>query len=50
MASATLVAHLAFVGQRLERGHHDVVAVDLEVLAQLARKSERPKPSVPSTL
>jgi hypothetical protein len=42
--------HAAFVGQRLERGHHDVVAVDLEVLRSLLRKSLRPKPSVPSTL
>src|SRR5205823_5078302 len=28
--------HRAIFGERLQRGHHDVVAVDLEVLAQLA--------------
>ena len=36
MASATFGTNRALVGQRLERGHDDVVAVDLEVLAQLA--------------
>ena len=39
---------LALVGQRLERGQHDEVPVDLEVAAQRPRASLRPKPSVPS--
>jgi hypothetical protein len=36
IASATLAGHRALIAQRLQGGHHDVVAVDLEVLAQLA--------------
>jgi len=37
IASATLATGtVPSSAQRLQRGHHDVVAVDLEVLAQLA--------------
>ena len=43
--------HLAVLGQRLQRGERDVVAIDLEeARAAFSRESLRPKPSVPSTL
>jgi hypothetical protein len=53
MASASGLrgGHRALLAQGLERGHDDVVAVDLEALnAACCRKALRPKPSVPSTL
>ena len=40
----------AFVGQRLERSNCDKMAVYLKEVAQFFRVSERPNPSVPSTL